>query len=257
MQTTCAVGSAAATALLGFEGARLTDAHVHLDFMTNARAVAEDAAARGICLFANVVTPEGYLQTLDSVGDLRNVRVGLGLHPRWIADDRLGEADVSRFEELVHEAPWVGEVGLDFLPRYVKDGSRERQLGTFERIARACAREGGRVLSIHAPRSVSAVLDVLEDTGCVERCGCILHWFNGSTEELWRAIHAGLWFSVNERQARTKRAKEQLKLIPSDRMLLETDLPPAEGAAFSASEIEASLLRAQELVLTVGGIRNQ
>ncbi len=242
------VGSVAAATLFGFGKDCLTDAHVHLNFMTNARAVAADAAARGICLFANAVTPKGYRRTVDAVGDLPNVRVGLGLHPRWIADGNAGESEVAFFENAARTTRWIGEVGLDFSSRYVQGDGRARQLGAFERIARVCAQEEGRVLSIHAVRSVSTVLDVLESAGCLERCQCILHWFSGSTDELWRAIRGGCYFSVNERQARTRRAKEQLKLIPPDHMLLETDLPPEEDVMYSVAEIEASLLRARTTV---------
>jgi hypothetical protein len=100
-------------------------------------------------------------------------------------------------------------------------------------------------------RAAGTALDVLEQTGCLATCRCIFHWFSGSTEDLWRAIRAGCWFSVNEMQASTRRAKEQLKLIPKDRLLLETDLPPEQGIPFTARQIEASLLRARELVRTI------
>ncbi|MBR3157694.1 MAG: TatD family hydrolase [Atopobiaceae bacterium] len=238
----------AAVGLFGFEGPHLVDAHVHLDFMANAREVAVDAASRGLCLFANTVTPDGYKRTIGLVGDLPNVRVGVGLHPRWVADGICGEDEIAGCVGLVPTTQWVGEVGLDFSARYTVGDARTRQLEAFESVVRACSDVGGRVLSIHAVRSASAVLDVLCETGCAERCTCIMHWFSGSTEELWRAIRAGCWFSVNERQARTRRAKEQLKLIPLERMLYETDLPAEEGETFSAGEVESSLLRAQELV---------
>ncbi len=237
----------ASTSLFGFEGARLLDAHVHLDFMDNAREVAQDASSRGLCLFANTVTPDGFVRASELVGDLPNVRVGLGIHPRWVADGVCGEEEVARCMELVPTTRWVGEVGLDFSARYTHGDARKRQFEAFEQVVRACAQVGGRVLSIHAVRSVAMVLDVLCDTGCNERCICILHWFSGSTDELWRAIRAGCWFSVNERQAGARRSKEQLKLIPPERMLFETDLPPEEGMVFSAGEIESSLVRAREL----------
>lgn len=238
----------AAQVLFGLDAPRLADAHVHVDFMSNAREVAVDAASRGLFLYANTVTPDGYVRTRELLGDLSSVRAGVGLHPRWVADGLLDEADVTRAASLVSTTRWVGEVGLDFSPRYGRDGGKERQLRALESMARACAREGDRVLSIHAVRAVSAVLDVLEHTGCLASCACVLHWFSGSTDELWRAIRAGCWFSVNERQAATRRAKEQLKLMPADRLLLETDLPPEEGMPFSAGLLEASLLRARELV---------
>lgn len=218
----------------------LYDAHVHLDFMNNAREVALDARARGMRLFANTVTPEGFLRTRELVGDLDNVEVGLGLHPWWVR-----RASIDEFIRLLPSTSWVGEVGLDFSP---KKAHHELQTEVFQRIAQCCADQGEKTLSIHSVRSAGTVLDVLERTGCLETCTCIFHWFSGSTDDLWRAIHGGCWFSVNEMQAGARRAKEQLKLIPRERLLYETDLPPVQGVAFSAERIEESLLRAQDLI---------
>ena len=222
---------------------QLYDAHVHLDFMSNARDVALDAASRELTLFANSVTPEGYIRTKMLVEDLSNVQVGLGTHPWWVA-----EANLELFDDLLPHTQWVGEVGLDFSP---KRPMHEEQLRVFEHIAAMCAKAGDKTLSIHSVRAAGTVLDVLEQTGCASSCTCIFHWFSGSTDDLWRAIRAGCWFSVNEMQASTRRAKEQLKLIPKERLLFETDFPPHEGEPFSASEIVDSLLRAQELVRAI------
>lgn len=221
----------------------LFDAHVHLDFMENAREVALEAAACDMRLFANTVTPEGFVRTRALVGDLPNVEVGLGQHPWWV-----DEANLEEFDELLPATDWVGEVGLDFSP---KRTHHERQVEVFRHITHQCAKSGGKTLSIHSVRAAGTALDVLEQTGCLATCRCIFHWFSGSTEDLWRAIRAGCWFSVNEMQASTRRAKEQLKLIPKNRLLLETDLPPEQGIPFTARQIEASLLRARELVRTI------
>lgn len=223
----------------------LLDAHVHLDFMTNAREVALDAAEQGLELFANTVTPAGFLRTRELVGDLANVRVGLGQHPWWVA-----QADLDAFDELLPTTPWVGEVGLDLSPTRA---GHDRQLAVFRHIAERCAQAGGKTLSIHSVRSATAVLDVLEQTGCADACTCVFHWFSGSTEELWRAIRAGAWFSVNERQARTRRASEQLKLIPCERLLFETDMPEGEGVRWSARQLLDSLRRARKLTFRIRG----
>lgn len=223
------------------------DAHVHLDFMSNAVEVARDAAARGLALFANTVTPEGFVLTRQLVGKHANVRVGLGLHPWWI-----NRANVQDFLELLPQTSWIGEVGLDFSP---KRAHHARQLDAFTRIAASCAHAGNKTLSIHSVRATTPALDVLEKTGCLSTCTCILHWFSGSTDELWRAIRLGCWFSINERQTRTRRAKEQLKLIPADKILFETDLPAGEGVPCSVDEIIASLARAEALTEDIRNTR--
>lgn len=223
----------------------LYDAHVHLDFMSNAREVALDAASKGLRLFANSVTPAGFVRTRALMGDLSNVDVGLGQHPWWV-----DQADLKLFDELLPSTHWVGEVGLDFSP---KRASHQRQAEVFRHIISRCAEVAEKTISIHSVRAAAAVLDVLEETHCTHTCTCIFHWFSGSTEDLWRAIRMGCWFSVNEMQASTRRAKEQLKLIPANRLLLETDLPPTQGEPFSAQEIVESLQRTHSLVNAIRG----
>ena len=224
----------------------LHDAHIHLDFMGNAREVALSARDKGLGMFANTVTPAGFSRTLEMVGDLENVHVGLGQHPWWAAESNLG-----LFDELFPTTRWIGEVGLDLSP---KRPHHQRQREAFHHIARRCGAGGNKILSLHSVRAAGEVLDTLEETGCTQSCRCIFHWFSGSTEDLWRAIRAGCWFSVNEMQAGTRRAKEQLKLIPANRLLLETDLPPDEGAPFALGKVERSLDR---VLARLEGIRSE
>ena len=221
----------------------LADAHIHLDFLADPTAFAREAQARGLSLFANSVTPQGFERTLDATHGMSHVCAGLGQHPWWI-----GQADLKRFDSLLPHTRWIGEVGLDFSP---KRPHHERQAEVFDHIVGQCAREGGKVLSIHSVRAADAVLDTLEKTGCTRACTCVFHWFSGSTDALWRAIRMGCWFSVNEMQANTRRAKEQLKLVPKERLLLETDLPPAEDATTTVTDVLASLERTRTLLETI------
>lgn len=237
---------------------RLADMHVHVDFMANAGEVVRDALSCGLMLFANTVTPEGYVAAREAPWASRdNVRLGLGMHPWWVADGRVDEQGVELFCELAREKRFVGEVGLDFSDKHTSPSSHARQVEALRRGLSACGAAGGKVISLHAVRSAGTVLDLLEETGCTTSCACVFHWFSGSTPDLWRAIRSGCYLSVNEMQARTRRAKEQLKLVPAGRLLLETDLPPGEGVDFCAREVVASLERAGRLLAEIRHIREE
>ncbi|MGN0075923.1 MAG: TatD family hydrolase, partial [Parafannyhessea sp.] len=198
-----------ASVATGTAGMRLLDAHCHLDFMSNMRDVATDARADGLWVLANTVTPTGYLAARDALADQPNVRVALGMHPWWVADGHVGEKDVDDFVELAAKARFVGEVGMDFSPKHVPEGSLDRQREAFRRACAAAAAEGPepRVMSIHSVRSAGEVLDVLAETGCLDRCRCVFHWFTGTSDELHRAVVSGCWFSVNEMMLRTRRGR--------------------------------------------------
>jgi TatD DNase family protein len=196
----------------------LTDMHCHLDFLKDPRVFAQDATMRGMAFFANTVTPDGYAQARDRLADLPNVRLGVGLHPWWVHDGRCGMDDAQLVAHYVRETRYVGEIGLDFGKRCAP--SREAQIEAFTCVARACAHEGGRLLSIHAVRAADCVLDVLEETGCLANNQVIFHWYSDSSTALWRAVKAGCYFSVNLRMLNTRRGREYARIIPAERLLL-------------------------------------
>lgn len=121
--------------------------------------------------------------------------------------DAVGRRMSPHGARLVQDAGFVAEVGLDFGKRHGM--ARDAQHSAFERICRAAADAGGKVLSIHSVNAASEVLDVLEQTGCVASgdgdgpCTCILHWYSGPFDQLQRAIRLGCFFSVGERMLST------------------------------------------------------
>lgn len=218
------------------------DMHDHLGWFRDPVAVARAAAARELGMLAVTVTPEEFLQLRPRLAGIESVRLAVGLHPWWVRD----ATDADTLCELVGRARFVGEIGLDASPR--RSSNWDAQLAAFERICAACASTSvppaPKVLSIHAVRAATAALDVLERTGASERCRCVLHWFAGSSDELWRAVRLGCRFSLGERSLATRRGREYARILPADRLLTETDLPEGEGARSSASDVVASLERA-------------
>ena len=230
---------------MGFERRwRLFDMHCHLDRMANADEVAREAVANDMALFCTTVTPADALAARSRFGTPPNVRVGVGLHPWWIADGRCGEIEIEQAAQLAAASRFIGEVGLDFGPRHAANA--QRQLDALEAIARACAGHPveGRVLSIHAVRSAGEALDVFERHGLTASAHCIFHWFSGTSDQLARALDAGCLFSISERMLATRRGREYARQIPLDRLLLETDLPEQLDKPCSADQVEASLMRA-------------
>lgn len=241
---------------------RLYDMHCHLDFLPDPHTLAREAARAGIGGLSVTVTPRGYEAARTALAGIDGLRVGLGAHPWWVGDGRVSPDDLALFEELASagEAPFVGEVGLDFGPRHVD--SAPAQLTAFERIAVACAAApDGHVLSLHAVRAADATLDVLERTGCVRSCRCVFHWFSCSSDELHRAVRAGCLFSINPRMLDTRRGRAYVQAIPRNRLLLETDEPPEASAALDVpawrTELAATLARLEEIRREPEGLAEQ
>ena len=220
------------------------DAHVHLGWFANAATVARDAAGRGLGMLAVTVTPEEYLGVRRDLATRRNVAFAAGLHPWWVRSPDDGDA----LCELLRNVRFVGEIGLDASPRH--EATWDAQLAAFEDICATCVETSDpavpKVLSIHAVRSAGPVLDVLERTGAASSCRCVLHWFSGSSEELWRAVNLGCLFSLGERSLQTRRGREYARILPVERLLTETDLPEGERSPATADDILGSLTRTIE-----------
>lgn len=237
------------------EGIPLIDTHCHLDFAGNAAELAAAYAACGGAL-SGTCDPRDFERVRSKLAPYApRVRVGLGLHPWWVADGTCGEGEVALFERLAPAAPLISEVGLDFQPR--RADTRDAQIEAFERVCAAAARPSAefprRIMSIHSSAAATCTLDVLERTGCLDACICIFHWFSGSQEELTRAIDAGCLFSVNERMLKTKRGRAYVRAIPEGRLLIETDFPGKPGTTAIAIDVAPRLERTMSLLTAARG----
>lgn len=251
------------------EGVLLIDAHCHLDFAGNAAELAAAYAACGGAL-SGTCDPRDFERVRSEIARFApHVRVGLGLHPWWVADGTCGEGEIALFERLAPATPLISEVGLDFQPRRAK--TRDAQISAFERVCLAAAHPFGdgkaagqctasssaesprRVMSIHTSAAAMCTLDVLERTGCLDTCLCIFHWFSGSQEELTRAIDAGCLFSVNERMLKTKRGRAYARAIPEGRLLIETDFPSKPTPMAIPQDVSPRLERTMSLLAEARG----
>lgn len=199
----------------------LIDTHFHLDLMDNMQSLIQEfRRSNNVGIIAVGTTPKAYVRERQFCSNNSNIKVGLGFHPQLVADRG---REIELFMRLVNDATYIGEIGLDYNSMFLT--SKSQQLSCFRKIVNACAKKGGKTLSIHSVKSAETVLDELEMASTFNNCCCIFHWFTGRPKDLKRAIDDGAFFSINPRMIRTKSGQEAIKMIPSDRLLLETDSP--------------------------------
>jgi TatD DNase family protein len=207
------------------------DFHCHLDLYPKPFEIASECRRLGVYVLSVTTTPTAWegSRALSQPGD--RIRVALGLHPQ-LAHERRSELDL--FEQLLPQTRYVGEIGLDGSKEY--KATLETQHKTFDRILRACARSGGKILSIH---SRGAAASVLERLRAHDGAGVpVLHWFTGSQSELQSAVAQGCWFSVGPAMLRSDRGKALVTAMPRNRVLTETDGPFAQVNGRSASPLD-------------------
>ena len=222
------------------------DAHVHLDFMANAEQVASDAYSADIALFANTVTPDGWAAAQARFSGFGNVHVGWGMHPWWVDD-----SSASTLPPIPNNVRFVGEVGLDLSRRH--EETRDAQLEVFQTIAKTCAEQGEKLISIHSVHAARETLDILETCGALESCICLFHWYTGPSDQLKRAIVAGCYFSVGPRMVATAKGREYVKAIPTKQLLLETDAPPGQNVDYSLAVLQTELSVVSQTISSIKG----
>jgi TatD DNase family protein len=197
------------------------DFHAHLDLYPDPVATTKECVERDLFVLSVTTTPSAWSGTTGLARDARRIRTAIGLHPQ-LAHERRGELPL--FEELLPRTRYVGEIGLDGGPELKSIWNQQRQV--FEEILRMCSAAGGRIMTIHSRRAATPVLDALATCGGAGLP--VLHWFSGSKRELQRAIDQGCWFSVGPAMLNGEKGRSMIDLIPSDRILTESDGPFAQ-----------------------------
>jgi TatD DNase family protein len=198
----------------------LTDTHAHLDACAEpAEALVARARAVGVERIVSVGSGlDSCRTTLAIAAREQGVFAALGIHPHQAGDDDAGRLDELR--ELLGDerAVAVGETGLDFYRDYAP---HDRQRELFARQVELAA-ELGKAVVVHTRAASDETAEALEGfEGTV-----VLHCFS-APELLPVALERGYYvsFAGNVTYPSAEELREAVRLVPSDRLLVETDSP--------------------------------
>ena len=153
---------------------------------------------------------------------------GVALHPNEaprLAEEGTLEAALAEIEALAGSGDRVravGETGLDYF-RTGEDGRAAQQLSFRRHVD--LARRLDRTLVIHDRDAHDDVLRILDEEGVPDRF--VMHCFSGDAVFARACLDRGAWLSfagtVTFKNAGPLR--DALRLVPRDRVLVETDAP--------------------------------
>lgn len=204
---------------------RLIDSHCHLDFDGLSNRLPEVLAAMnandvGGCMTIGVTLEEAP-QVLAIAEAHDQVFASVGVHPEY-ADHQ--EPDVDTLCALAQHPKVlaIGETGLDY--HWHKDRP-EWQRERFRVHIRA-AKAMKKPLVIHTREAAEDTLAILKEEGASE-VGGILHCFTESLAVAEAAIALGFYISISGIVSfkKAEQVHEVARLIPLDRLLVETDSP--------------------------------
>jgi len=208
---------------------RLIDAHCHLQaapFEHDAAEVLAAARAKGV---ARVLVP-GYdvassiSARVMALGGELDASAGIHPHVASAAGDQAWAAieDLARSPDTVA----LGETGLDYDREF---SPRDAQLANLRRHL-ALGRELGKPVILHC-RSKAGARDAQDDLlREIEEAGrppAVLHSFSGPVDYAELALEMGLAISFSGLvfRAGEEASAEVARLVPDDRLLVETDSP--------------------------------
>ncbi len=204
------------------------DTHAHLDdarFNKDRAEVLQRARQNGLEAILNICLwhpKEGFERGLKVVKP-PFVFGSLGLHPH---DAELIEKVDIKAEIRKHSGREgivaIGETGLDY--HYMNSPKNLQRKAFIEHIR--LARELALPLIIHSRNAEEDTLKILEDEGAEETGGCV-HCFSGSEKMAHTLVEMGFYVSFTGILTfpGAEKLREMARLLPDERILIETDAP--------------------------------
>jgi len=204
----------------------LIDTHCHLTFDDLARDI-DTVIARsidaGVTAWITVGTdPDQNQKAIALAKKFDNMYAAIGIHPHD-AKDVTGQT-LRQLKVLAQNRKVVaiGETGLDF---HYDHSPRDRQADVFAKHLQL-AGELALPVIIHSREAFDETMKILQKTGPDPK-KVVFHCFSGSPEQAKIVLGAGYYISftgvVTFRNAENTR--QAAKLVPLDRLMLETDCP--------------------------------
>jgi hydrolase, TatD family len=204
----------------------LFDTHVHLNdtqFGGDLEEVLERARQNGVQYMTIVGFDRPTIRrALELAEQYEGMYAAIGWHPVDAID--CTEEDLLWIEELCRHPKVVaiGEIGLDYhwdkSPKEIQKELFRKQIHLAKRV--------GLPIVIHNREATEDVLTILREEGADE-VGGIMHCFSGSAETVKTCLDLNFYISfggpVTFKNA--KKPKEAAKVVPLDRLLIETDCP--------------------------------
>ena len=204
----------------------LIDTHCHLTFdglIQDIDGVITRSKAAGVTGWVTVGTDmQENLKAVELTEKYENMYAAVGMHPhdaKDVTDDTLARLkELARYEKVIA----IGETGLDY---HYNHSLHEDQRRVFAEHLKIAAELDLPVI-IHCRKAFEETMEVLDShAGRVKRI--VFHCFSGSAEQAKIILDKGYYISftgvVTFKNARIK--QEAAKIVPTDRLMLETDCP--------------------------------
>lgn len=223
----------------------LIDSHAHLNFeglIEDIDSVLERAKQEGVEYILNACS---YLKEADEILSLTkkfdNIYASIGVHPFDAQkDDDISKEKIISYIEKSDKVLAVGECGLDY---FYDDCDKARQKEVFQ-MQIDIALEKNLPLMVHSRSADEDIIPML--TTFAKKGGrAVIHCFTGNKDVAKTYLDLGFYLSASGIVTFKKATElqEAFKIIPLDRLLVETDAPYLAPTPFRGKLCEPSYVK--------------
>lgn len=213
------------------------DSHAHLDFEPLSKekeAVVERAYKAGVEKILNVgASLRGSEASVKIANDFPNIYASVGIHPHEaeVTDDVEGAVERLRNLAANEKVVAIGEIGLDF---FVPEGedrrvNKTKQKELFEAQLKLAA-ELKKPVIIHTRDAEEQTFSILKsNVQNLNSCPGVVHCYTGGPDFVKKLLDLNFYIGftgfVTFDQTKFDHIREAVKLVPIEKLLVETDAP--------------------------------
>ena len=204
----------------------MIDSHCHLDhehLIANLDQVIANSKNVGLEKLLTICTTlQSYEKITNIVKKDPMIFGTFGIHPHETKNNDVSKDEIITKINLNNKIIGVGETGLDF---YYNNSDKDLQIKSFQKHINA-AKDLNIPLIIHSRNAEDETYDILKKNHS-NKLKILMHCFTGSTEFATKLIPLNAFFSASGiiTFKNSLNLQETFKMIPKNRLLIETDSP--------------------------------
>jgi len=225
----------------------MIDSHCHLDhepMFSDLKNVLTRSKESGVEKILSICTTKDSFHKIIEIIKIDPIIYGTyGIHPHEANTDVVTKEEIIKNVSSNKKIIAIGESGLDF---YYNHGSKEKQISSFKSHIEAAINLNVPII-VHSRNAEKETFDILNEYK-KSKPKILMHCFTGSTEFANKLLTLGSYFSASGiiTFKKSSELRETFRLIPDDKLLIETDSPylapePMRGRKNEPSYIKHTL----------------
>ena len=222
----------------------MIDSHCHLDhepMFSDLKNVINRSKENGLEKILSICTTNDSFKKILEIIKFDPIIYGtFGIHPHETDKNKTTKNEIIKNVNSNKKIIAIGESGLDF---YYNHSSKDQQISSFKSHIEASIELNVPII-VHSRNAEKETFDVLNSYKN-SKPKILMHCFTGSSEFAYKLLTLGSYFSASGiiTFKNSTDLQETFKLIPNDKLLIETDSPYLAPVPLRGKKNEPSYIK--------------